>query len=684
MTGPTHDVVDGSVLGLPRYGALRRVADRGVGAVYDTYDERHKRRILLRVGIEDDAAAIRAAFDVWLRFSPHQNVRLVFNQINSDDGSVAALEMAACQETLEDRILRAGPLSLAETLALGLGLARGTREMHRGNVVHGGIAPWSVVISTDSEPQLSELGFATPAVAGRTDFVGDVNAIGRVLIEAIGAVLVEEHSADGTTKPGLFAPGPADRLPDRVRPVLVAAATSADMTADDLYQALAELCRYYLAALPPAIDIGLAGSLRDRDVDAASGDMGGGRPGGLLSHDDETGTGTGTAGTNSHLVAAGPAAPSPLVAAQPVPSYLADLTGGTGSTPATPAASAASPASPASPASAASAAPSWAADSDQTVSNHPAPVPQRSRSRRRGALLVAGGAVTAAAVAFGAVQLWPRSEAPAPPPPTLLPVTFAPPTFGETEETAPAVDVIPEAPSGVELEFTAQGQVELSWTDNSSSEGGYVVQMAAFDVDPQLRTPMAEASISGWIGANGLHQRIEDVEFLAPGSESVPIGGLDLKRVTCFRPYVVSGKRTVPSAEPRCTPLKGPAAPTVSNPETDSVPPQPAYRIEWTDNSDDESHFTLYVADVDPAAPDAELVITAFQSLPASTDHSTPMSLTIALGPGTVRCYVVRAENAANSIALPMGAPLPADDDDDDGGAPARAPHCVSTLPAAP
>lgn len=209
--------------------------------------------------------------------------------------------------------------------------------------------------------------------------------------------------------------------------------------------------------------------------------------------------------------------------------------------------------------------------------------------------------------------------------------------------SVPGPVVSPSAPSDLRLEFIAPGRAMVSWTDNSSSESGYVAKVGQFRVGAD-GSVAAEPEVEGWVDATGLLvSDSKQLDVLDPNTTSVQLQLDDLSLVTCVRPVAVSSAGASPSAEQTCAPVVGPAAPAVGYGEL-NVASAGETQLVWQDNSLDEHHFTLL--EVDPTTSR----IVRFSRVPADTN-----SLVVTLSPGSASCFLVRAENAANTDATPTG-----------------------------
>ncbi|MFC4003773.1 protein kinase [Prauserella oleivorans] len=82
-----------------------------------------------------------------------------------------ALRMELCAQSLPELVGSFGPLSVADALALGHGLASALAAAHGAGLVHGGVTPGNVLFRPAGEPVLADFGLVP-----RRAFPGDVTA----------------------------------------------------------------------------------------------------------------------------------------------------------------------------------------------------------------------------------------------------------------------------------------------------------------------------------------------------------------------------------------------------------------------------------------------------------------------------------------------------------------------------
>jgi hypothetical protein len=77
--------------------------------------------------------------------------------VELDDGR-RALRRELCAQSLPELIAGFGPLSVADTLALGAALAEALSAAHTAGVPHGGVTPGNVLFRASGEPVLTDFG----------------------------------------------------------------------------------------------------------------------------------------------------------------------------------------------------------------------------------------------------------------------------------------------------------------------------------------------------------------------------------------------------------------------------------------------------------------------------------------------------------------------------------------------
>lgn len=131
-----------------RFRIIRRVAEGGMGIVYEAVDERLQRRIAIKcakAGFGDRLPPeVRHASEI-----SHPNVCKIFDihTASTARGDVEFLTMEFLDgKTLSER-LRAGPLTASEIGAISTQLCAGLAEAHRNRVIHGDLKSNNVILT---------------------------------------------------------------------------------------------------------------------------------------------------------------------------------------------------------------------------------------------------------------------------------------------------------------------------------------------------------------------------------------------------------------------------------------------------------------------------------------------------------------------------------------------------------
>ncbi len=103
----------------------------------------------------------------------HPNIAVV-DEVDVDDGQPFVVSPVVDGETLPQRLQAQGPLSIHDTVLLGVQLARALDHAHRRGVLHRDLKPSNVLLLGDGQTiQLTGFGIAAPAEAP-----GDVTVLG--------------------------------------------------------------------------------------------------------------------------------------------------------------------------------------------------------------------------------------------------------------------------------------------------------------------------------------------------------------------------------------------------------------------------------------------------------------------------------------------------------------------------
>ena len=146
------------------YAVARKLGEGGMGVVYEARDERLERTVAVKTmsSVAKDETArkrfwreARAAASV-----NHPNVCHIYEIGEQGDELFIAMELLE-GEALADR-LRRGPLSVSETVPIGLGMLAALQALHARGIVHRDLKPSNVFV-TPHGVKLLDFGLARPS-----------------------------------------------------------------------------------------------------------------------------------------------------------------------------------------------------------------------------------------------------------------------------------------------------------------------------------------------------------------------------------------------------------------------------------------------------------------------------------------------------------------------------------------
>ena len=164
----TREGLDGDGLTIPGYDRFRLIGRGGFSAVYQARQIAYDRPVavkLLDVGIDDASLRRRVTREreVTGRLTGHPNIVTILDSGFLEDGR-PFLAMALCPGgSLADRLARQGPLTVQETLRIGVRIAGALETAHRLGVVHRDVKPENVLVTAIGEPALADFGISTVA-----------------------------------------------------------------------------------------------------------------------------------------------------------------------------------------------------------------------------------------------------------------------------------------------------------------------------------------------------------------------------------------------------------------------------------------------------------------------------------------------------------------------------------------
>jgi len=152
---------------LGRYQVLEVVGQGGMGTVFRGWDPKLQRPVALKtIRLGDDVPApergnlveslMREAVTV-AQFH-HSNVVAVFDVEESGDSAFIAMEFVdgvSLETQIDDR-----PLSIEQTLVVGLALGQALEAAHEAHVIHRDIKPANILISWDGTVKVTDFGIA--------------------------------------------------------------------------------------------------------------------------------------------------------------------------------------------------------------------------------------------------------------------------------------------------------------------------------------------------------------------------------------------------------------------------------------------------------------------------------------------------------------------------------------------
>src|SRR5262249_45284028 len=174
----------GMVLG--HYRILEEIGAGGVGVVYRAHDLQLDRDVAIKVlalGALDSGARSRFRKEALaLARLNHPHVATVQEFGTQDDVDFLVTEYI--RGTTLDSRLKAGPLSQAETVELGVQLARGLEAAHGDGVVHRDLKPGNIRLTEEGQLKILDFGLAKLSVRADT--------------ETLTATVDFEHGISGT------------------------------------------------------------------------------------------------------------------------------------------------------------------------------------------------------------------------------------------------------------------------------------------------------------------------------------------------------------------------------------------------------------------------------------------------------------------------------------------------------
>jgi eukaryotic-like serine/threonine-protein kinase len=179
-----------------RYELVRRIARGGGGTVWAAYDHLLERDVAVKhVPIPDDLPAterelVRARVRSEARAAArllHPSAVTIFDVV-AEDGDVHLVLELVEDPTLDELVMRQGPLDEAEAAAVGRSLLDVLMAAHERGIVHRDVKPSNIFVADTGEVKLTDFGIAsmdgearltrTGATMGSPQFIAPEQALG--------------------------------------------------------------------------------------------------------------------------------------------------------------------------------------------------------------------------------------------------------------------------------------------------------------------------------------------------------------------------------------------------------------------------------------------------------------------------------------------------------------------------
>ncbi|MGH7459949.1 MAG: serine/threonine-protein kinase, partial [Longimicrobiales bacterium] len=157
-----------------RYTIERELGRGGMATVYLARDERHGRRVALKVVHSSPAPYIAGSGAVRFQREIEIAARLTHPHILPlhDSGTAAGglyyVMPYVAGESLRDHLARSGPLSVDVALRVLRDVARALAHAHRQGIVHRDIKPGNILLNQDGDALVADFGIASALAAAST------------------------------------------------------------------------------------------------------------------------------------------------------------------------------------------------------------------------------------------------------------------------------------------------------------------------------------------------------------------------------------------------------------------------------------------------------------------------------------------------------------------------------------
>ncbi|MGC5287208.1 protein kinase domain-containing protein [Micromonospora sp. DT231] len=184
-----------------RYRLLTPLGQGGMGRVWKARDEVLHRDVAIKElvpppGLTDEERremrerSLREARAI-ARLN-HANVVRIFDVLRTDGDPWIVMEYVASR-SLQDTLAEDGPVSVARTVEIGLGVLGALSAAHKAGVMHRDVKPGNVLLGEDGRVVLTDFGLAT--------IPGDPNVTRTGMVLGSPAYISPERARDGTAGP---------------------------------------------------------------------------------------------------------------------------------------------------------------------------------------------------------------------------------------------------------------------------------------------------------------------------------------------------------------------------------------------------------------------------------------------------------------------------------------------------
>jgi eukaryotic-like serine/threonine-protein kinase len=220
-----------------RYRLEARIGAGGMSTVYRALDETLQRRVAIKLmnrevaSDSDQLERFRREARAVAQLSHPHIVGVI--DAGEDEGRPYIVFEYVEGETLKDRIRRQGRLSVTESVAYAIEIARALGAAHSRHIVHRDVKPQNVLIDEEGSGKVTDFGIARTLdeegltadgrVLGTTDYVSPEQALGQPVtgqsdLYSLGVVLYEMLTGDvpfkGETQVSVAMKHVREELPD--------------------------------------------------------------------------------------------------------------------------------------------------------------------------------------------------------------------------------------------------------------------------------------------------------------------------------------------------------------------------------------------------------------------------------------------------------------------------------------